>query len=337
MAHFKFWRGAAWMPALLLLSCTYPGPSLEQPQPATRPPWREERPYESVGVAARQHTFATKSSYAHPAVSPDGKWIAYAATINGKSSDVFAQRLDGKAALAVASHPADDVTPAFCPDGKRIAFASNRDGRWNVYVAGLDSSVPVVQVTDDGWDSFAPSFSPDGKVLAYCTRRDAADPWAIALADLEAGTRTMLCEGAMPDFSPVGDMIVFSRNSRRAPGWPAVWTISIDGRSQQEIFRSDEFGAITPSFAGPDWIVFSTIGRRVGGPLEGYTKSDDIWLVNINGTQASRVTWRGFRDWDPVYDPRSERCFFVSSRDGAQNIFSVALRLPQPAAEGGGR
>lgn len=317
--------------ALALTSCRAgPGPGLAPPEPWEPPDLTPGNAYFTfVPSTARQHTFAVAADYAHPELSDDGKMLAYAATINGTRSDIFVQPIGGRAAQEIAPHPLDDITPSFSPDGQRVAFASNRDGRWNIYIAGLDAAEPVVQVTDDGWESFAPSFSPDGRQVAYATRRKPSEPWLIAIADLTTGTRTVLCEGIYPDFSPLGDRIVFSRNSRTKPGWPGIWTVAVDGGKQIEVYRSDEHGAITPSFAGPDWIVFSTIGRMDGNAASGRFRADDIWVVHLSGTQAARATWHGMQDWDPVFDPHSNRCYYVSNRDGVQNIYSSLMRVPQ--------
>lgn len=285
--------------------------------------------YSFVPHTARQHTFATKANYAHPELSGDGTSLVYAATLNGLHSDIFVQRVDERSVQEIAPHPMDDITPCFSPDATRIAFASNRDGHWNIYIAGLNAAEPVTQVTDDSWENYGPSFSPDGRYLAYSARRVKSEPWQIVLSDLRSGSRTILCEGVYPDFSPTGDLITFTRNSRMAPGWPSIWTVTVDGQERKEVYRSDEHGAITPSFAGPDWILFSTIGRMDGNKKDGQFKADDIWVVNIDGTQAARTTWHGMQDWDPVFDAHTDRCYYISNRDGVQNIYSASLRIPK--------
>jgi Tol biopolymer transport system component/PKD repeat protein len=87
-----------------------------------------------------------------PAVSPDGKTVAYSQVSGG----VFTVPLAGGASTQVASGSA----PSFSPDGKTIAFAGARGGIYKVPVAGGKST----SLTKAG---FAPSFSPDGKTIAY--------------------------------------------------------------------------------------------------------------------------------------------------------------------------
>ncbi|MCC6572771.1 MAG: PD40 domain-containing protein [Planctomycetes bacterium] len=333
------WGWTTFAFAALLAACASEPTTVSRPEIWEPPELTPGTAYFSFDVSSvSQHTSASKTAYAHPALSPDGKSLAYSATVNGEHADIFIQDIAGRAAREVARHPLDDITPAFRADGTQLAFASNRDGRWNIYVADLKVNSPLLQVTDDGWENFAPCFSPDGKWIAYSTRRNAGEPWLVALADLDSGTRTLLCEGSNPSFSPVDPLIVFSRNSRRAPGWPSLWTIRTDGTEQTEIYRSDDHGAVLPTFAGPNWILFSTVGKLDGNARDGFVRADDIWMITLRGARAGRVTWHGMQDWDAVYDALGERCFYVSNRDGGQNIFSAALYLPKlESGLGGGR
>ena len=61
--------------------------------------------------------------------APDGKTIAFAATINpdlinGSSSDVYTLRLDGDDVKRIVSQPGSDTNPEWSPDGRQIVFSS---------------------------------------------------------------------------------------------------------------------------------------------------------------------------------------------------------------------
>ena len=79
---------------------------------------------------------------ADPAVSPDGKWVAYQATevelpSGARNTDVFLVPLAGGEPRRLTSHSKSDTRPRFSPDGKRLAFLSNRDGGSQVYLLEL--------------------------------------------------------------------------------------------------------------------------------------------------------------------------------------------------------
>ncbi|MDP9324315.1 MAG: protein kinase, partial [Acidobacteriota bacterium] len=64
-----------------------------------------------------------------PALSPDGKLLAFASDRGGGDSlDIWVKQVGGADALRLTTHAADDYEPDFSPDGQRIAFRSDRDG-----------------------------------------------------------------------------------------------------------------------------------------------------------------------------------------------------------------
>ena len=71
-----------------------------------------------------------------PALSPDGKMIAYAAG-DGTSVDLFVRMVQGGQPVQVTDDNALEATPAFSPDGERIAF-TRRDS------TGSDQTIWVV-------------------------------------------------------------------------------------------------------------------------------------------------------------------------------------------------
>ncbi len=69
----------------------------------------------------------------HPAVSPDGKYLAFASDRAGEGNlDIWVQTLPGGEPVRLTKGAADDDFPSFSPDGTKIAFQSERDGRANI-------------------------------------------------------------------------------------------------------------------------------------------------------------------------------------------------------------
>ena len=62
-----------------------------------------------------------------PALSPDGKLLAFASDRSGEGHlDIWVRQVSGGEPIRLTSDPADDHEPAFSPDGSRIAFRSER-------------------------------------------------------------------------------------------------------------------------------------------------------------------------------------------------------------------
>jgi DNA-binding winged helix-turn-helix (wHTH) protein len=93
-----------------------------------------------------------------PAISPDGKLIAYASDRDGESLDIWVQQLTpGGRAVRLTSNNADEHKPSFSPDGSRIVYRSEQDGGGIYVVPSLGGETG--RIVGDGSD---PHYSPDG-------------------------------------------------------------------------------------------------------------------------------------------------------------------------------
>ena len=98
-----------------------------------------------------------------PALSPDGKLVAYASDRSGEGNlDIWVQQVPSGEARQLTRDPADDHEPDFSPDGQRIAFRSDREGGGIYVVSALGGTDRLVARRGQG-----PRFSPDGNKIVY--------------------------------------------------------------------------------------------------------------------------------------------------------------------------
>ena len=98
-----------------------------------------------------------------PALSPDGRLLAYASDRAGKGDlDIWVQQISGGTPLRLTDDSADDSTPDFSPDGNQVVFRSERNGGGIYVVPALGG--PARLIAQDGR---RPRFSPDGSRIAY--------------------------------------------------------------------------------------------------------------------------------------------------------------------------
>jgi eukaryotic-like serine/threonine-protein kinase len=149
-----------------------------------------------------------------PAISPDGKLLAYASDRSGEGNfDIWVRQIGGGDAIRLTRNPADDVEPNFSPDGTRIVFRSTRDGGGLYIIPALGGEER--KIADGGRQ---PHFSPDGSRIAYWKGPADPNPLREGLAhayilDLATSQTRRLRDdfpaSIQPVWSPDGKHIVF--------------------------------------------------------------------------------------------------------------------------------
>jgi Tol biopolymer transport system component/tRNA A-37 threonylcarbamoyl transferase component Bud32 len=99
---------------------------------------------------------------AYPALSSDGRMLAYASDRAGGIMNIWVRQVGVGEAVRVTNGPADDTEPSFSPDGTLIAFRSERDGG-GVYISPALGGAQR-RIAEQGR---GPRFSPDGQWIAY--------------------------------------------------------------------------------------------------------------------------------------------------------------------------
>ncbi len=110
-----------------------------------------------------------------PAVSPDGKRVAFSSDRSGKPM-IYTMAIDGSDIKRVTFGGVFNSSPAWSPDGKRIAFAGQDDGNFDIFlmdVSGQNISrvTKAKKANGKAADNEDPHFSPDGRFIVYTSNR----------------------------------------------------------------------------------------------------------------------------------------------------------------------
>jgi dipeptidyl aminopeptidase/acylaminoacyl peptidase len=123
-----------------------------------------------------------------PAISPDGKWVAFTVTEPAydekkEAVDLWIVPADGSAKpRRLTSTKAAESGPAWSPDSRRIAFSTRRedDDVSQIYVLDVAGGGEARRVTSSPLAARTPVWSPDGQSLLYqaSVHSGATDPEA---------------------------------------------------------------------------------------------------------------------------------------------------------------
>ena len=189
------------------------------------------RPAE-VALGRRMQVTLDPGLEVNPTLSPDGKFIVYAAGPTWEMK-LFVRQLEGGSTIPITRDvPGDLRRPLWSPDGTRIAFQSPRGIELIPALGGIPKLLVGGQARDVAADFV---WSPDGRSIAY-RRRD-----TLYTKALDAGASRVITAGLelhSPAWSPDGAWIAYVSGNRDfvlgtsnlgnlAPS--AIWLVRVTG------------------------------------------------------------------------------------------------------------
>lgn len=118
----------------------------------------------------------------HPAISPDGKRIAFASNREGRW-DIYLLDLDSGEITNFSNSVSYSAYPTWSPDGKWLAFEAYRNGNLEIMIRNADGEGDEINISNNPADDFSPHWSPQGRKVSYITTRDGKKQ--IYIADLD--------------------------------------------------------------------------------------------------------------------------------------------------------
>jgi Tol biopolymer transport system component len=282
------------------------------------------------GGSPARLTFTAAATEREPAISPDGRWVAFVSDSSGVDN-VWLARLtggDGKTAPALGPwRPASAsfqplAHPAWSPDGHTLWF--ERQDPWTI--AAIDAGGGRADTLSSSlFDSREPSYLADDTRVAFSsTRVGPSRIWIMAAAgEARSGPAKQLSRGPGEDVEPDGSkatgQIVYVN---RAPALKVATLALTDA-------AGEDLGGLTPlELAGIDQATrdsapaWSRDGRSVAFASNRAGVSA-IWVIEGVGRKLRLVTVADGTPETPAWSPDGAYLFYGAPGAGGVQLWRV--------------
>jgi len=125
---------------------------------------------------------ALPGTESNPALSPNGRWLAFVSDQTG-NREIWVMPAAGGVAKQLTNHPSADYSPAWSPDGKGLVFVSTREDAfgdlWWLPLKGSELDISPAgksqRLTTHLGKDDSPAVSPDGKLILFTSDRGGQD------------------------------------------------------------------------------------------------------------------------------------------------------------------
>ncbi|MDQ6701135.1 MAG: hypothetical protein M3Z36_13220, partial [Acidobacteriota bacterium] len=276
---------------------------------------------------------------AYPALSPDGKLVAYSSDRGGGDNlSIWIQHVSGGEPMRLTHDPTDDREPVFSPDGSQIAFRSERNGGGIYTIPALGGKTRLIAS-----HGRRPRFSPDGASVLYWVRDEMWGPSKIYIAPAAGGNPKQLrpdfADAHFPVFSPDGRYVLFcgTRDTRQPKTLGHDWWITPldDGPVAKtgafDLLRAYRASLVRPSVSSVDTL--GTPGQWLRNEIIFSARLGDVenlWSIRLPAGNRQitippkRLTFGAAMDFAPSVS--SDRMVFTSGA-GAVSVWSLQADL----------
>jgi Tol biopolymer transport system component len=224
-----------------------------------------------------------------PAISPDGRRIAYAAC----GEPIYlglchVEVLDLDATLTPVGQ-ARQLTPepfwtirglAWSRDGQSVIYAARQDALFQIWRVGVDGRRPPVRVDGAGIEAEYPATTPSRDRLAFSQSTEDEDLFRLVAGGVAEPVARSSVKETNAQFSPDGRRIAFC--STRSGDGVEVWVADSDGANPDRLTRGPGRWQCSPTWS-PD-------GRRVAFDSQAADRSWHVWTIEVDGGTPQPVT-----------------------------------------------
>lgn len=229
----------------------------------------------------------------YPAISPDGKTIAFS-----YKGDLYSVPASGGAARQLTQHEAYDAMPVWSPDSKTIAFASDRHGNFDVFLLPAEGGV-AKRLTVFSRSETPTGFTPDGKNVVYVANRQ------------DKPTNSQFPSGVLTELYSVSVNGGQPKQILTTPAQDAHWDKSgtrllyHDRKGYEDELRKHQT---------------SSVAR-------------DVWMYDAKAGTHTKLTTSVAEDRSPVWSPDETEVYYLSEQSGSFNVWKFPVANPSQTTQ----
>lgn len=261
----------------------------------------------------------------HPAVSPDGRFVAFTRDVGRGVSRILVAPINGGAPepISIPSASVFNARPAWTPDSRNIVFISNAGGERRVWLSRFRSSRPAEELAALGSGVQDVTISAVGQLgIVRDSENNKMYVLDVTAAEQHPATRpqrilaTTRTEES-PAIRPDGKQIAFASNRS---GYSEIWTARIDGSDAMQVTYLGN-----PVTGSPNW---SPDGNQIIFDSRALERPQ-LYLTSADGGKARPICCRASLSTVPDWS-RDGQIYFSSDRTGRMEIWRVAPEGGKP-------
>ena len=216
------------------------------------------------GAVKRMTQHAASDVFVEP--SPDGKWLAVQAMLDGQNHAIYLVPIDGGPEIQLGAEEGlrDAENPDWSPDGRRIAFMSADKSMYDIAIYDLETQ-SLEWLTHSDCEYYAPIWSPRADRVVYHACREASID--LVLHHLDGACETICVEPGIHNqarFTPDGAALVFTYGGPAHPN--DLWMLHLADRKLTQITNSLPDGIDRAIFVQPAHVWYPSLDEDVNVP-----------------------------------------------------------------------
>ena len=256
-----------------------------------------------------------------PAVSPDGRRVAFIRRISGGVADVYVVPIEGGTPRRVTFDEAD-LAGVDWSDGRTLVYSSDRAGGYSLWQVAVDGGTPTL-IAGGAARMKHPVADRAARRIVYENWNYEINVWQVALAgpigqvgrvgESSAVTRTSELWNLYPQVSPDGTQVAYVSTQS---GAHELWIANRDGANARQMTRQGR-GVVKAPRWSPD-------GRRLVYLARGQGALD-VQVIDVATGTITPLTASPASEVAPAWSHDGARVLFgAPDAAGRWNVWSVA-------------